>query len=96
LGIVAPAGGCAGVGELNGPELLDCAGAPTALLVVFVIGFCESNVLISFSGFSGFLLNICTFSEVRRGSVLSFYAGIMRFSMGFRGVHRALEARRDK
>jgi hypothetical protein len=79
----APAGGCAGVGELNGPELLDCAGPPTALLVVFVIGFCESNVLISFSGFSGFLLNICTFSEVRRGSVLGSMLALCAFQWAF-------------
>jgi hypothetical protein len=58
-------GGWDGMGEDNGPELGACAGPPTALLVVLVIGFCDSNVLISlsgFSGFSGFLVNICTFS----------------------------------
>lgn len=57
------------MGEDNGP-VADCELPPTALLVVLVIGFCESNVFISFSCFSGFLLNICTFSEIRRGSVL--------------------------
>jgi hypothetical protein len=42
------------------------------LLVVFVMGFCESNVLISLSDFSGFLLNICTYSEFDGQSVSSF------------------------
>jgi hypothetical protein len=71
-----PIEGAPGIGEDNGPEPAGCVGPPTALLVVLVIGFCDSKVLISlssFSGFSGFLVNICTFSEIPMGgSALQF------------------------
>jgi hypothetical protein len=60
--------GDAGIDDDNGPELAGCVGPPTALLVVLVIGFCDSKVLISLSSFSGFLVNICTFSEIPMGA----------------------------
>jgi hypothetical protein len=79
-----PSGGT-GAGDGSGPGPGTGVGPPTALLVVFVIGFCDSKVLMSLSGFSGFLLNIRTISECSGAGAFPFYGEAIAISMALRG-----------